>query len=220
MFEERRAAHRAMAEFASALSDRGIAVLHPDLAGCGNSPGSLRDATLAQWDRNIQESLAWVQNRANGLPIHFTGCRLGALLAAWYLSVHPGDASRTLLWNPVAAGGAYLSAARKRRMIQDSMTDAEGRPSIDPLEVEGQVLSKALYEELGGLDLTRMPPPAGARIFQCSFNTKPTAEAQRLGQAWGGNVPIHCVVAPPFWNAHTPAGYDEVVSNAMDSLLQ
>jgi exosortase A-associated hydrolase 2 len=221
MFEERRSAQRAMAEFCSGLADRGVGVLHPDLCGCGNSGGPLSEASLEAWRDDLDAAFAFLRERSGAGAVHLVGCRLGALLAAWYLDEEPTAAERLLLWNPVASGNSYLSAARKRRLIQDSLTDAGERPTVDPTEVEGQLLSEALFDELAKLDLTKLAKPADARVFQCSFNDKLTLDVQKLLKAWGEDgIPVECVVAQPFWNAHTPAGYDELVNAAAELLLR
>ena len=220
MFEERRSAQRAMAEFCSGLASRGIGALHPDLYGCGNSEVSLAEASLAGWCDDLEAAVAFLRERAGTAPLYLAGCRLGGLLAAWYANHRPSATERLLLWNPVASGSSYLSAARKRRLIQDSLTDAAERPAGGPTEVEGQVLSETLFDELAKLDLTKLTRPPDVRVFQCSFNDRLTLDIQKLLKAWGEDgIPVTCAVAQPFWNAHTPAGYDELVNAAAELLL-
>lgn len=220
MFEERRAAHRCMAELCSTLADRGLAALHIDLYGCGNSPGTLETATLDRWRQDVDGAYGLARERSGAAMIHLIGCRLGAVLAGWYAAERPDAASRLMLWSPVTSGKSYLSAARKRRMIQDSITDAEERPAVDEREVEGQVLSEELFDALSALDLTKLDRPRDARIFQCSFNDRLTIDVQKLQKAWGDDLPTECVVAQPFWNAHTPTGYAEIVDAAADLLIR
>ncbi|MBI2193212.1 MAG: alpha/beta hydrolase [Armatimonadetes bacterium] len=222
LFEEKRSAHRAMAEFACALADRGMAVLQPDLTGCGNGPGFLQDTSLAQWSEDIRDALSWLRQRSGSNPVYLAGCRMGGLLGGWYLVRRPEAASRLLLWNPVTSGGVYLSTARKRRMIQDSMTRAEERPRIEEREVEGQVLSDALFTGLLEMSLDGLkPPPCEVRLLQCSFNTRMVPELERLMAQWGRDrVRVHCMVSEPFWNAHTPGGYDEVIRTAAEFFIR
>ena len=225
LFEEKRAAHRAIATFCSALCDAGYTVLHPDLFGCGNSAGALSEASLERWKEDVDAAISFLKERSRVENLIIVGCRMGGLLAGWYLSEHPDAAGRLLLWNPVTDGNLYISAARKRRMIQDSITNADEKPTVDPREVEGQVLSEDLFNELKGISLMKLPPPANTRIFQCSFNDKLTSEIQRLLTAWGqkegeDKFPLRCVVAQPFWNAHTPCGYDNMIESAKELLLQ
>lgn len=221
LFEERRAAHRAMTEFCSVVADEGVTVLHPDLTGTGNSPGALSRVTLADWAADLDAAVSFLLERAPGVPLYLVGCRCGALLAGWRVAQAPDEFCRVLLWNPVAGGRAYLAAARKRRMIQDSLTAADERPPVHDREVEGQVLSDSLFDALSGLNLAGLPRPPDLRLFQCSFNERLTPDVQRLLRAWGEDgTQVETVVAQPFWNAHTPGGYEKIVVPARELLLR
>ena len=44
---------------------------------------------------------------------------------------------------------------------------------------------------------------------------------QKALRAWGEDeIPVATVVAQPFWNAHTPRPYDDLVAAAVELLLK
>lgn len=218
-FDEKRCAHRAMAEICATLAARGVAVLHIDLTGTGNSPGALAETQLAQWADDIRSAAAFLVGRAPGSTF-VIGCRLGGLLAAWVLGEGAMSADRLLLWQPVTDGGIYLRNARKRRVVQNGIAGRSGGAD-DPYEVEGERVAESLYHGLEALNLAGLPPPAGVRLLQCSFSERLLREYDALIQAWGADrVRVRRVVAEPFWYPHTPAGYDEVVAAVAGLLLE
>lgn len=210
LFEEKRAAHRALLTCARALAGAGAAVLLPDLSGTGNSGGSLADLTLVQWRDDIATADAFLHARA-AAPLCLIGCRAGALLAAGT----PG-AERLLLWQPVAAGKGYLRQLRTRRKIQDSLTgDA---PPVGPREIEGVELSAALLAELEALALPDAAPTGDLRLLQCSFNETLLVEYARLAERWPALRP-RCLVAEPFWNPHSPGTYAELAAAVVEEAV-
>jgi len=218
-FDEKRCAHRAMAETCAALAARGFAALHIDLTGTGNSPGALADTQLAQWADDMRSAGALLADRALGTTF-VIGCRLGGLLAAWALAEGALSAERLLLWQPVTDGGACLRSARKRRMVQDGIAGRSGAAD-DPHEVEGERVAESLYHALEALSLADLPPPCDARLLQCSFSERLLREYDALIRAWGADrLRVRRVVAEPFWYPHTPAGYEEIVAGATDLLLE
>ncbi len=215
LFEEKRCAHRTLLTSAHALAAAGAAVLMPDLSATGNSAGILAEIGLSRWLDDVRVAAVTLRERAGG-PLRLVGCRAGALLAA--RAVAEGlTVERLLLWQPVTAGRGYLRQLRTRRMIQDSLTgDA---PPIGPHEVEGQVLSPALYAELEALGLPDAPPPGGVRLWQCSFTEVPLTEYARLATRWGGAVTLRCTITEPFWNPHAPGCYDALAATLVEEVL-
>ena len=218
-FDEKRCAHRAMAEMCTALARRGVAALHIDLTGTGNSPGALANTQLAQWRDDLRSAAAFLADRAPG-PSFVVGCRLGGLLAAWALAEGALSTERLLLWQPVTDGGVYLRNARKRRMVQDGIAGRSGAAD-DPYEVEGERVAQSLYHALEALGLAGLPAPTDVGLLQCSFSERLLRDYDSLIRTWSANqVRLRRVVAQPFWYPHTPAGYEGIVAAAGDLLLE
>jgi pimeloyl-ACP methyl ester carboxylesterase len=218
-FDEKRCAHRAMAEMCATLAARGVAALHLDLTGTGNSPGTLAETHLSRWADDLRAAAGLLAERAPG-PTSVVGCRLGGLLAAWALAEGALSAEWLLLWQPVTDGGAYLRNARKRRMVQDGISGREAAGD-DPYEVEGERVAEPLHRALEALVITALPAPADVRLLQCSFSDRLSRDHDALIKAWGAErVRLRRVIAQPFWYPHTPAGYDEIVAAAADLLTE
>lgn len=217
LFEERRCAHRALVTCARALAGAGVAVLLPDLTATGNSPGDLRHVRLTQWRDDLAAAVASLQTHVAG-RLCLIGCRAGALLA---LDALAGGLAvdRLLLWQPVLAGKSYLTQARTRRMIQDSLTGQDA-PTVSPQEVEGQDLSPELHAELAALAFPDAPPTVDTRLLQCSFSAKPLAEYQRVVTRWGAErLSLHCLIQEPFWHPHSPGSYAELAEALVEEVL-
>jgi len=212
LFEEKRAAHRALTTCARALAGAGAAVLAPDLTATGNSGGALAETALSRWLDDLAAADALLRARA-AAPLCLIGCRAGALLA---VHAHGFAPHRQLLWHPVLAGKSYLRQLRTRRKIQDSLTgDAT---QLDPREIEGVILSEALFTALEGLAMPEAPPPGDVRLLQCSFHDTLLTEYARLCDRWPALRP-RCIVAEPFWNPHAPGGYAELAAAVVEEAL-
>jgi pimeloyl-ACP methyl ester carboxylesterase len=75
--EEKKSSHRNLVEAARLMAERGFASLTPDLTGCGDSDGSLADATIEAWMGDLavaQEHLA--RHVTAGVPLFLLGLRL------------------------------------------------------------------------------------------------------------------------------------------------
>jgi len=212
LFEEKRCAHRALTTCARALAAAGAAVLVPDLAGTGNSGGTLAEIRLETWLEDLHAAEAFLRERTD-VPSCLITLRAGVLPA-----VQAGLApERFLLWQPVLSGKSYLRQLRTRRMIQDSITGEA--PPVGPFEVEGQELSPVFYAELEALSLTNAPA-GDLRLLQCSFNTNLLTEYTRLVARWGEEkVKTRCIVAEPCWNAHTPGRYADLAAALVEEAL-
>lgn len=204
LFEEKRSAHRALRTCARALAAAGAAVLIPDLTGQGNSAGTLDAIDLAQWRDDLATADAYLRARAD-VPLCCIAVRAAALLV-WDTEM---PLARLLLCQPVLAGKSYLRQLRTRRKIQDALTgDA---PPVDAREIEGVILSDALFTGLEALVLPEAPPAGDVCLLQCAHAEKLQVEYARLTERWPG-LRTRGVVSEPFWNAHTPGGYADLAA--------
>jgi hypothetical protein len=213
LFDEQRCAHRALHAGAMALAGAGVAALHLNLTGTGNSDGRLEDVTLARWLGDIEAAMAWLRERAAHAPLILLGCRAGALLAAQL-----STADRLLLLQPVISGKDYLRQTRTRRMIQDKLTGDP--PRTDPREIEGQLIADTLMAELEALRLPDAPLAADTRLLQCSFNANPTKEYADLLTRWSlPAASFRTLVQEPFWLPHTPYDYPALTAALVQEVL-
>jgi hypothetical protein len=211
LFEEKRCAHRAMTTCAQALAAAGVAVLHPDFFGVGNSHGALTEIALDRWLDDLHAAADYLAERTANTPLTMLACRAGALLAAQAIAAGGISPAKLLLWHPVTHGRGYLHQLKTRRMIQDSIT-GEAPPEVGPYEVEGHALSPALFAEFQALQLPAKLPGTALTLIQCSFNDKLLAEYERLLAQWGVEaLPVRRIICEPFWRPHTPTDYHALV---------
>ena len=217
-FEEKRCAHRALTCCARALARAGVAVLHPDLYGTGNSRGNLADIGLDRWLDDLHAAFDTLRELAGDLPVTVLACRAGVLPAA-QLIAEGLPVQRLILWQPVVAGRGYLHQLRTRRMIQDQMT-GETPPETDPHEIEGHLLSPALFEGIQALRLPAEMPSISLRLLQCSFNDKLLGEYARVIEQWGTDrVQARRVICEPFWHPHSPGEYTDLAQAVVEEVL-
>jgi exosortase A-associated hydrolase 2 len=174
--EEMNKSRRMVALQARALAQAGHAVLLPDLAGCGDSPGDFGDATWPLWLDDLLGAVAWLRGActawgcASPPPLTLWGLRAGTLLAA-EVAARLGDAQRLLLWQPAAQGRTllqqFLRVQVAGELLGGEAAEAGGGTRAlqaqlqagQTLEIAGYRLTPALAEGLGAARLT---PTAGS----------------------------------------------------------
>lgn len=217
LFEEKRCAHRAMACCATALADAGATVLHIDLTGTGNSRGALAEIGLACWLDDIHAALEWLHERTT-TPLTIIACRAGALLAMQLCTAELAT-TRLILVQPVLSGHNYLQQVRTRRMIQDQIT-GKTPPNVEKHEVEGQLLSAELYNELQQLRTPAIPPGNEVHLLQCSFQEKLLGEYEQQLASWDSSrVHTRAIICEPFWYPHSPGSYTELTRVVVEEAL-
>jgi exosortase A-associated hydrolase 2 len=196
---------------ARALAAAGYAVLQLDLAGCGDSSGSLVEAQWGDWLDDTVQALDWLGQRYS-VPLWLWGTRAGCLVAA--------DAARRcgrplnfLFWQPQPSGKLVLQQFLRLKMASQiqhgatkGMTDALQRDLAAgrPVEVAGYVLGAGIAQGLAAASL--VPPPEGRRL--CWFEVTAREPSELLHgsgpvlNAWrslGFDVQAQAVNGPPFW---------------------
>ena len=211
--EEMNKTRRMAAMTARALADRGLAVLLPDLLGCGDSPGDFGDAGWATWVDDIVQASRWLrQNVEHPVPLTLWGLRAGALLAA-EAAARLGDVQRLLLWQPSISGKTVLQQFLRLQVAGD-MLGGDKRAAADtpkarlaaghPVDLAGYRIAPALAS---GLDQARLLPVAGVRQVHwletsSRENASLTPAAADAMQAWqqaGCEVQAQVITGPAFW---------------------
>lgn len=232
LFEEKKSAHRILVETARTFAAAGIAVLRFDLAGCGDSQGTIETASPSVWQSNIGLAVQWLSQRMPERPLGVLGLRMGATLA---LAALPGLAAvqRLILWEPVIDGAAWLRERRRQRLVREMLasgrahdgTVAGSDRETDSLDVDGFRLSAEWVQAIESLGVERLAGNlcygGSSLILQIGSAARPGSELETLQERLRGQdgaAEIRHVRAPPFWNRLEPQPCPEVAATTLDWL--
>lgn len=211
--EEMNKSRRMAAMTARALADRGLAVLLPDLLGCGDSPGDFGDAGWATWVDDIVHASQWLrQNVEHPVPLTLWGLRAGALLAA-EAAARLGDVQRLLLWQPAISGKTVLQQFLRLQIAGDMLGGDTRAAAETPkarlaaghaVDLAGYRIAPALAS---GLDQARLlPVPGVLQVHWLEVSSREgaalTPAAADAVAAWrqaGCEVQTQLVTGPAFW---------------------
>lgn len=219
--EEMNKARHVVSQTARRLAGLGIGVLLIDLAGCGDSSGSMRDATWDDWRADIALGQHFLRTRGHR-RVSLWGMRLGATLAAQCArdAAAAGQAvERCVLWQPVLNGEAHLNQFLRLRMANAMLSGeaaeraGESSKSLrarlaagEVLEVAGYDLAPALAAAIEHAVLDEAAPPCPMDWFEVlpeADRPLPPA-ASRVSASWRQQplpCTLTCVVGEPFWAA-------------------
>lgn len=228
--EEKKNPHRVFVELARELAGRGIASVRFDFTGCGDSAGSLRDATMERW----LEDLGAVFNAAaefGDVPRFLLGLRLGASVAARFAAGRE-DIAGLALWHPIVNGKKTFAAELRRTLIKEMLTAGAGKSSRDELlralesgagevDLDGFPLTGALYQGIAGVDLLADERPYSGPVLlaQLSHSESLMPEMKALAERLGGLgafVQTAPVVSPPIWARIERVETDELATATLD----
>ncbi len=207
--EEKKCAHRVMAECAMALADAGMTTVRFDYRGCGDSDGDFHDFGLAAWRDDIRVAAGWVRERLNPPRLALVGVRLGAALIAQ--AVEEGVAADVLvLVAPIVDGAAYWRENFRRQLIRAKLT-AGDHVTADELraaeqqeffDLGGWLVPRGMREEIQALSLE---PPAFAPRFagpclvlDIAPRDEPGPQAVQLAETYPAGE-ARAVRMEPFW---------------------
>jgi exosortase A-associated hydrolase 2 len=158
--EEMNKCRRMVTELASRLTERGLAVVVPDLFGTGDSAGDFSDASWEGWQGDLESVVRWCGER----QIDLTGLlaiRSGAALAISTLAsgkISPFE--RTVLWQPVF-DGAQAATRFLRLRVAASLGEQDRKETVrdirrrlacgEVVDVAGYRLTGRLVEDLEGV---------------------------------------------------------------------
>lgn len=148
--------HRAYKQLALRLSRAGFASLRFDYFGTGDSAGEDFEASLRQWQADINLAIEETKQRSGAAQVILIGLRLGAALALRTAS-HRQDIRGLVLWEPVTSGREYLQALEEahQNRLNYFLTDPANNvdPSSTITELMGFALSETMRQEIEQLNL-------------------------------------------------------------------
>lgn len=209
--EEKLWTHRVYVNFARELSRRGHAVLRFDYRGHGDSEGEFERATVESRLSDISRAMRLVGEEVPTVEaLTLLGLRFGATLAA--LAAESGqEVGRLILWEPLVSGSDYVQEllranlatqmATLKRIELNRKTLTKMLARGETVYVEGYGLTKALYDQMSGIDLL-----AGAKRFRGPtlivqvdpYQGALTKPMQNLRSLYADALLVHAC-EQPFW---------------------
>jgi len=218
--EEMNKSRHVVAQAARALAAGGAGVLTIDLLGCGDSSGSLADATWDDWLADARLALDWMRAQGYG-PLWLWGTRVGALLAAEVAQQPDAGVAGCLFWQPVTSGETALVQFLRLRaagaMIAgkppqgESVRDLRSRLAAgETIDIAGYPLPPALAGRLAATELAALRPACKVQWIEivADAGRGPGAGSTQVIAAWqaqGLQVGTELLAAEPFWAATNAA---------------
>ncbi|MEQ8803338.1 MAG: alpha/beta hydrolase [Haliea sp.] len=221
-------------EQARRFARQGMSCTLLDFHGTGESPGETTDATLPIWYDNVSEIYTDLVDRAPA-PVHFWGCRLGALIAASYLTERATACDALLMWQPVVAGKPYATQVYRQRLaaLMERGGPAETTTAIrerlatgETVEIGGYTLGGPLMLALDDLDMTTIPQAPAKRVYWLEHSADGghglnPRSAKAVEHLIGLGVETHPVAftGSPLWQLHERATCDSLLEQTGAQLL-
>lgn len=205
--EEKKCAQRVLAEVARGFSSVGMAALHFDYRGTGDSGGHFADFGPSRWREDIQTAIEFAHTHSSISRVGLLGLRLGASLAAQIAEEHP-DIEWLVLWEPIIDGQRFVRENLRRSLIKGMLTAGEAfraQPVTDAhhaefIDLDGYQVSTHTQAELTEFDLTGPKEFAGpvlvvgiAARAQVDDALQALADSYRRAEA-------QVMVLEPFWH--------------------
>lgn len=232
-FAEEMNKSRAMVSMqARAMARKGMIVAVPDLLGTGDSAGSLKNATWADWQDDISYSVLWARKQG-ATRITLWGHRFGCLLAADIVQLGKIQVDQLLFWQPVHSGKQQMSQFLRLRLASgltsgSAETAAQLREQLKvegELEVAGYTFSRALFNVIESLVLSQMAVPVDVpvEIFEVASepaNSVLPVTAKLVDQWSEAGIDCNANVAQgaPFWMTQELGFSPELVNKTLSFL--
>jgi len=203
---------------AHALSDLGMGMLVLDLFGTGDSHGDYVDARWSHWLADLDTGRRWLEAQPGGCRA-LLGVRLGAILAAQWLSAVNDPRIALALWQPVTDGKTHLTqfmrvriAAHMDRSDLPKETTTSMRAQLaagQPVEIAGYELHPELTQAIDGAALGAHALPAGTRLLWlehvAAAGDEISPASRQLLANWPGpgmDTHVRTFEGPAFWQVH------------------
>tara|TARA_E500000305_G_scaffold21563_1_gene16422 strand:+ start:6559 stop:7383 length:825 start_codon:yes stop_codon:yes gene_type:complete len=197
-----------------------------DFHGTGESPGETTDATLPIWYNNISEIYDSLVNEAH-VPVHLWGCRLGALIAANYLTNRAITCDALLMWQPIAAGKPYATQVYRQRLAalierggaaETTTTIRERLANDEVVEIGGYSLGGPLMLAIDELDMASISRAPAKRVFWLEHSSDGdllpnprSAKAISHLSNLGAETKHIAFTGAPIWQLHERATCDSLL---------
>jgi uncharacterized protein len=228
---------RAMtARAARAFAARGFTVIQIDLFGCGDSSGSIADATFDRWTDNLCAAIEWLEVERGTNVEWLWALRSGALLVSALLRQGRSASTSVMLWQPICKGEMQLTQLLRQKAasaLVASRHDGAQLSSLrgklragESLEIGGYTITSALA---GDLERSRLDPSilAGRRVAWLEVDpseepslspaTKQTVEKLK---ASGAQVTAEAVQGSAFWQSVEIERCDGLVEASVAALMR
>lgn len=200
---------------AEGLTNRGLAVVLPDLYGTGDSAGEFRDGNWLTWQDDLLRAEAWSDSQGCRVS-RLLAVRLGCILAAELTPRLRSPIKQTVFWQPVLDGNRFMTQFLRLRVAASMMMDRKEtvaglRERIrggENLEVAGYEVSQQLLSQL---DSARLLPLLSDRLGHLHWmeivrgdeahlpgQTNQVAETARLALR---ELETHAVFGEPYWSS-------------------
>ena len=202
--EEKKCAHRVMAEVATALAEDGVTVLRFDYRGTGDSEGEFEDVTLEDWREDLRAAVAWARAELAPTTLGLVGVRLGATLAAEMAGAVGADGLTLLA--PILDGRAYWEENFRRQLIKARITEGEGASAEDlrraadeeTFDLGGWVVTRRMREQIEALKLPIASTVEQCRVVDVSARTTPSPAMAALAASYARGEVV-ALRMEPFW---------------------
>lgn len=144
--------HRALRDIALLLAAAGQHVIRFDYRGTGDSSGDLNECSVADWLRDITDTIAEGRDIADCSMVRVLAVRASALIAC--AAVGAGsEVDRIVLWDPVLDGAAYLDELRQAQqaLLQRNNFLSRTDRQLVMSEYGGYTLSGDMVRQLSAL---------------------------------------------------------------------
>ncbi len=159
--------HQVWRGFGEQLAVAGLPTLRFDYAGTGDSAGDdEQPGRVRAWLDSIHAAVKWLRAEAGVEQVVLVGLRLGAALAGLAAS-ELGEIEALALLAPPSTGRAYARELKALAMLAPPLAGAPPPRAgwKDDLESAGFVLTAATLNELGGVDLLKLPRAPAKRVL-------------------------------------------------------